>query len=136
MATMLHNIAPPTDEGWREFGLDDLPAPQQEAASTSAIEAPSPATEQPPRRKRGRPRRADRQPVVRPAVVTPVVGSRPEISDPRPAPILQAAPTGEQSAAPEDEEALLRRLWQQLHPHGRRAVLSYIAEQLVLQPET
>jgi hypothetical protein len=106
--------APPPDEGWRAFELDDLGSPPPaEQAAAPADDAPPPA----PARRRGRPRREPRpNPVADPP--------------PQPAAVATPPPTAP-SAPPEPEEAQIRRFWRQLHPQGRRAVLSYIAEQLI-----
>ncbi|NTW97182.1 MAG: hypothetical protein HGB28_01360 [Oscillochloris sp.] len=125
------------EEGWRDFGLDDFaPHPvEQEAASADDSADDATASAPPPLRRRGRPRRADR---AAPSAPLADEGDQPKKRRGRPrriaeASVAPAAAPAEASAppAPESDAAQIQQIWQQLHPQGRRAVLSYIAEQLV-----
>jgi hypothetical protein len=153
---------PSADEGWRAFTIDDLVSPLSEdegAPETQAI-APEVIIPVPAPKRRGRPRRADGPSAVpAPQEYTTQVPAasadsaaaptkrrgRPrrsagDLADPVAPPVTVAAPTppavslptAPADAPPELDEAQLRQLWRQLHPQGRRAVLGFIAEQLIV----
>lgn len=136
-------LQPGPDEGWRDFELEEtvpsaaLPA-EVPSSTPSPLETlplleppPRDQPDAPPRRGRGRPRRVDQAIQVRVEEVAP---KRPR-GRPRRVPVeaTPLAPPPPPTPDPvELSESDIRRLWHQLHPQGRRAVLSYMAEQLVV----
>ncbi|NTW01386.1 MAG: hypothetical protein HGA19_08750 [Oscillochloris sp.] len=120
----------PADEGWRDFEFDVAEDAPVVATNGTAAPMAAPIADLPPpvpAKRRGRPPRVP-QALATAAVVTPA----PLVRSPSPPPrVPSSTPPSLAPRFVEPDESLFHQLWKQLHPQGRRAVLNYIAEQLV-----
>jgi hypothetical protein len=146
-ATTKRAAPPMPDEGWREFEIDEAPAPPAAPPTpvenqfidepdfltiAAPAETPVAPDDEPPAtpRRRGRPRKhtgaalGSTQQRRTPANITAPAA-------PPPNPAVQALAPLEAVIATEPDESELRQLWRELHPQGRRAVLGYISELLI-----